>query len=267
MTVNARLFDGFDMGFNCPTCERTLGTRQGMRQHHTKVHGDPLPNRTCKGCGTEFYDEKARRMFCENCNPNGGENNGNWRAAKESTECRRCGSEFQYYPSDKDGVFCPECVAEADEFLGTHYAEVHGIEPVEFDCEQCGATRALPPSDVEDGRGRFCSHECKSAWMSENWRGEAHHAWKGGHEQWWYGDDWWQVRRAARERDGHECQRCGATREDLGREPDVHHIKPIREHDDPFDAHNLDNVICLCPSCHAGVESGSLVCPEPADVE
>lgn len=129
------------MGFDCPTCDRTLQTQRGMRQHHTKVHGDPLPNRTCKGCETEFYDEKARRVFCDNCNPNAGENNGNWRDARESAECRRCGSKFRYYPSDKAGVFCPECVAEADEFLGTHYAEVHGIEPVEFDCEQCGATR------------------------------------------------------------------------------------------------------------------------------
>jgi hypothetical protein len=32
-----------------------------MRQHHTQIHGVPLPNRTCKGCGTELYDPKARK--------------------------------------------------------------------------------------------------------------------------------------------------------------------------------------------------------------
>jgi len=104
---------------DCPTCGKSLNTEHGMRQHHTKVHGDPIPNRTCKGCETEFYDPKARKTYCEDCNPNAGEHNGNWRDAQESTECVECGTEFKYYPSDKDGVYCSECVEEVDKFLGT----------------------------------------------------------------------------------------------------------------------------------------------------
>jgi len=46
------------------------------------------------------------------------------------------------------------------------------------------------------------------------------------------------------------------TSEGIGREPDIHHIKPVREFDDPADAHQLDNVVCLCRSCHRTVESG-----------
>lgn len=32
----------------CPTCEKSLATRQGMRQHHAKVHGESLPNERAK---------------------------------------------------------------------------------------------------------------------------------------------------------------------------------------------------------------------------
>jgi len=31
----------------CPNCGKMLDTESGMRQHHTNVHGKPLPNRTC----------------------------------------------------------------------------------------------------------------------------------------------------------------------------------------------------------------------------
>jgi 5-methylcytosine-specific restriction endonuclease McrA len=229
-----------------------------MRQHHTKVHDDPLPNRTCEGCATEFYDPKAQRAFCDDCNPNAGEHNGNYRDATETAECRLCASTFEYYPSDRTGVFCPTCVEEAEEFLGTAYTEVHGIERVGLECEFCGRSFELPPGDVELGHGRFCSHECNSEWMSENWQGEDHHSWKGGTERSWYTGDWVQVRRAARERDDHSCRLCGKTKSEIGREPDVHHIEPVRTFDDPQDAHSLANVVCLCRQCHARAEAEGL---------
>ncbi len=82
---------------DCPQCEGSLSTEQRMRQHHTKVHGDPLPNRECSGCGTEFYGPKARREFCSECNPNAGEHNGNWQGAQETTTYDRCDETFTYY--------------------------------------------------------------------------------------------------------------------------------------------------------------------------
>lgn len=233
------------MAHDYPTCPRELRTEQGMRQHHAKVHGESLPNRTCEGCGMEFYDQKARLSYCDECNPNGGEHNGNYRDAEETAECRLCGTEFEYYPSDKDGVFCPSCVEEAEEFLGAPSWEVRGIERIEFDCEQCDTTFDLPPSDVACGRGRFCSHECKSRWMSENWQGEDHHTWKGGTDRSWYTGRWSSIRQEARERDNHACRLCNKSKEEIGREPDVHHIEPVRSFDDPQNAHRLDNVVCL----------------------
>lgn len=238
------------MGWPCPTCDRELSTRRGMRQHHTKVHGEPLLNRRCTGCGAAFYDEKARRSFCDDCNPNAGQNNGNWKGGKELAECRECGAEFAYYPSNKEGYYCPTCVEEDGGFLGEPYRK--DAETVETACRYCDVLMKVLQSELLRGRGRFCSRTCFAAWLSENIVGEAHHQWEGGPIR--YGRRWWRIRRRALERDEHACQRCGKTRAELGREPDVHHLQPVRTFDDAQDAHTLDNVVCLCRSCHREVE-------------
>lgn len=236
----------------CPSCGHSFESRRGARQHHTKVHGEPLDNRTCSGCGDSFYDPKARREYCDDCDPNAGRNNGNWRGAKEETECERCGSTFEYYPSNKDGVYCPDCVKRADEFLGTPYAEVVEAERQTKRCDYCGTEQEVLQSEIERGHGRFCSRECLSEWMSENWTGEDHHRWKGGETR--YLGNWKKARKEALQRDDNECQLCGKGADEIGRNPDVHHIKPIREHEDPRQAHDLENLITLCRSCHSKVE-------------
>lgn len=236
-----------------------------MRQHHTKVHGERPPNRTCIDCGAAFYHAKAQRKFCYDCNPNAGPNNGNWKDAKETAECRRCGGTFEYYPSDKKGVYCPDCVAGSDEFLGDAYWEVHDIERVDRECEECGKGMEILQSAIEyhenmdHNIGRFCSVDCQSSWMSNRWVGEGHPAWRGGPKR--YAGKWWSVREAALERDGYQCQVCGARRSELGQSPDVHHIIPIREFEQASEAHSLQNVISLCRKCHMNVEYGNTELP------
>lgn len=76
----------------------------------------------------------------------------------------------------------------------------------------------------------------------------------------------WQERRnAARARDNYMCQLCGRP-ESAKRQHDVHHRRPLREFlreaaargVDPAgvypEAHALDNLITLCPSCHKRAE-------------
>ena len=229
------------MGWPCPTCGRELTTERGMRQHHTKVHGEPLPNRVCKGCGSEFYDTKAQRTYCDDCNPNAGEHNGNWKGREETAECQLCGNEFSYYPSAKKGVYCPKCVEESDKFLGTPAHELKETERIERECDYCGDGMSVLKSDWERGHGRFCSHECLCLWMS-----------KDGATT--YNRGWFRARRLALERDNYSCQNCGKGADDLGQEPDVHHQTPVRLFDDAEDAHALENLISLCRSCHAHIE-------------
>lgn len=245
----------------CPTCGRSFSSGRGMRQHHTKMHDVRLPNRTCSDCGVEFYDSDARLEYCPTCNPNSGKNNGNWQNAKVRVECERCGSEFGYYPSNKKGVYCPTCVSEADEFLGDHYVEVHDIARLQRECDFCGIDISVLVSERESGAGRFCSRECLSNWMSENRRGKDHHHWLPGDST--YTGQWWEARRTALERDDYQCQYCGKTAEEIGRNPDVHHITPLRSFENPHEAHEIGNLISLCRSCHRRVESGIIEGPEP----
>jgi len=51
----------------CPTCDKELSSERGMRQHHTKVHENPLPNLVCKRCNESFYHPKSDRTFCSSC--------------------------------------------------------------------------------------------------------------------------------------------------------------------------------------------------------
>ncbi|MCU4925210.1 HNH endonuclease [Halobacteria archaeon AArc-dxtr1] len=237
---------------DCPTCGKSLRTEQGMRQHHTKVHDKPIPNRTCNGCETEFYDSKARREFCENCNPNAGEHNGNWNGGNETTTCKLCGETFEYYPSDKLGVYCPDCVEAADGQIPEN-PSTKGPR-VQTNCRHCAAVLEIRPSRIESRtRGVFCSLECYGGWLSANVVGPDHHQWEGGPIE--YGREWWRIRRQALERDGYECQECGAGPDELGRNPDVHHQTPVRSFGEPEDAHTLDNVISLCRPCHRRAES------------
>lgn len=91
-------------------------------------------------------------------------------------------------------------------------------------------------------------------------QGENNPNWKGGvtSNGIYRGPDWAEQREKALERDGHKCQICGRGVEDIGRNPDVHHIVPYGDFDDHEEANRLDNLISLCPSHHGKVEKGDL---------
>jgi DEAD/DEAH box helicase domain-containing protein len=68
-----------------------------------------------------------------------------------------------------------------------------------------------------------------------------------------YGPLWEKQRDLARARDGYRCQMCGLLEGD--REHDVHHKTPFRNFTNPAEAHQLHNLVTLCPACHRKAES------------
>jgi ribosomal protein S27AE len=72
-----------------------------------------------------------------------------------------------------------------------------------------------------------------------------------------HGSDFKEARKAALERSGYRCERCGMTntehkeRDDLfGGGLHVHHKVDTTEYDDMSKAHDLSNLEVLCAECH-----------------
>jgi hypothetical protein len=253
----------------CPTCGETFDSRRGLGVHHSAVHDELLPNRECAACGAAFHSGHERKYCSDDCRDEAvsfaGEHNPNWDGGRTATECERCGASFRYYPSEKPGLYCAECV-ENEQWR--HDRDISGRNnprwnggPVELDCDNCGDTFDRYPGNIE-GEGAFCSRDCQYDWLSEAFTGDGHPNWLGGGMPNYRGD-WRAVRREALERDDRTCVVCGTDAGELGRNPDVHHIVPVRayaeapEHDRE-DAHVLGNVVCLCPSCHRRAEFGKI---------
>jgi len=98
---------------NCRDSNKDFQSDATMRQHHTKVHEERLPNSECKSCGNEFF-RKSGGMYCDDCKEKRylGSNNPNYKDAKEKADCDECGKGFEYYPSEKDGLYCEECAED-----------------------------------------------------------------------------------------------------------------------------------------------------------
>lgn len=236
------------------------------------VHDEPLPNGTCSECEERFHSEHEKKYCSEACRETSvsfaGSSNPNYSGGKEQTTCELCSETFEYYPSRKEGEFCSTCVREETwreppEVDGTNNPRWGGGK-TELECAVCEKSFERYPSNIT-GEVSLCSETCRGEWLSEAFSGEGHPNWKGGGNG-AYGQGWNAVREKALERDDYRCKLCGATKSDLGRNPDVHHIAPVRIFDDlerldVEDAHFLDNVISLCISCHRKAEFGKV---EPA---
>lgn len=257
------------MVYHCPTCGDVFDSRRGLGVHQSVTHDERLPNRRCDHCGEEFYCDYERTYCSEDCLQDGqsfeGSSNPNYQGKKETTTCTSCGEQFDYYPSEKEGLYCGECVD------GGSWRDPPALEGEDnpqwgggkesVPCSVCGESVERYPNSARDG-AVLCSDDCRGRWLSENFSGSDHPNWDGGGID-TYGPGWSRVKRRALERDDYECVVCGATKAELDRNPDVHHLLPVRlfaeaERLNVSDAHYLENVVSLCPRCHRNVESGDL---------
>lgn len=261
-----------EAGVDCPECERSFTNQRGVKSHYAREHEGTLyeVDLECDWCGEEYQTEpyKAERGDHNFC---GQKCWGEWFSHNEElhkdrervqTECANCSAELELKPSHykKDGNnFCNrECSSEwkSENITGEKHPNWEGGKS-ERECTYCGSSvhrykrqfRAMP----------FCDHDCYGAWLSENKSGENSTRWKGGDTlgNIYYGPNWIQQKKKALRRDQYRCQRCFKSENELTRKPDVHHLKRIRWYKNNLDApewykkgNKLDNLVCLCPSCH-----------------
>jgi 5-methylcytosine-specific restriction endonuclease McrA len=230
----------------CPTCGRDdFESNAGMRRHHARMHGESLSEIEfdCDCCGESFTRPLAWVKKCEgtgnycsneckNASIDVGVTN------RETRVCDGCDSEFEVVPSsDKD--FCSLDCAYGNRSIDNAHTK---------DCEICGDEfRTGGQSKAE--RRKTCSRDCRQEWLTGRYRGEDSATWKGGYDQ-YYGNNWPEQRKKARERDNYTCQVCGVEEAQLDKQLSVHHVFPVREFDDPEDANGLINLVTMCEPCH-----------------
>lgn len=199
--------------YGCPSCDKLLLSELGVKRHHSRTHNESLTvvSRPCSYCGDMVEQQKCR---------------------------------IKRY----DNAFCDtDCKAKWQSEQGGH---THALsEKIETSCDNCGKTIYRVESKVSRSEHNFCGFECYGEHRSRNYRGENNPRWDGGSPN-DYGPDWPKMRRKALKRDGYQCVICGKSKEELGMNPDVHHIKPVKSFDTPNDANYLDNLVTLCRNHH-----------------
>ncbi len=120
---------------------------------------------------------------------------------------------------------------------------------IECYCDSCTNLLIRLPAQVS--QHNFCDSKCLGQWLSKNKSGAASSRWKGGYEG-YYGESWVSARRTTRKRDNDTCQNCFRTKEQMGKNLDVHHKIPFRTFgvERHLEANSLTNLVCFCASCH-----------------
>lgn len=119
--------------------------------------------------------------------------------------------------------------------------------------------------------GKTCSDICLRMFYRENedrkrkigvaLRGSLHPRWMGG-ISWlsnnsYRGPDWDSIAERARKKVHYQCQRCGKSQVENGRDLDVHHIIPFFNFTNSRVANAMKNLRVLCQECHH-IEEGQV---------
>lgn len=253
--------------WDCPTCDSSFDSENGMKVHHSMAHGESIAGVEveCAYCGETTRVNRRRaesydKAFCDS------ECMGKWQTEyrvgednpqydRVDVECSTCGETFATHPyrvEAQERHFCDHgCYAEA--LKGEERPEYENSETVE--CGWCGELFKKQVSKVKKTDLHFCDFDCYRGWHSENMVGENSPRWNGGLFD--YGPGWTQQKReTVRERDGRKCADCGMSErehiEERGQKLHVHHITPARDIDDPEERNAVENLIALCGTCHLG---------------
>lgn len=230
------------------------------------VPSDPNPKRTRKFCSRACSSIAQRKQIavpCLRCGktmmraPWHAERGGSQYCSRACQHpaahitCDWCGKQKRVSPSGiGERNFCSRKCGRAWQgaqgIVGVPYARV------DVTCDSCGVVFQRQQYAVKSRN--YCSKVCFYHAHIDNMGGDKNPAWRGGFDP-YYGPNWKQQARRARQRDSHTCQHCGAIEADLHCAMHVHHIIPLRDFQRDFRRANaLSNLVSLCPACHKLLE-------------
>jgi 5-methylcytosine-specific restriction endonuclease McrA len=120
-------------------------------------------------------------------------------------------------------------------------------------CRQCRKSFKHPVWYAEEGlRLFFCGAACRRKWERDIGTPHVRVRLTGRPKH--RGGNWDAIVERIRQRDGHRCRGCGADEAVLPRRLDVHHRIPVRLFSSSSEANREENLVAVCPSCHARME-------------
>ena len=193
----------------------------------------------CEVCGEAFSVKPYRAKSARFCSLACG---GKWHmSVRQMSGLHKAGNQY------RKGLR-PSNAFKAEEVRGPNNPK--WVDPLEFKCANCGKAVHLKPwlarqNNTRTGL-RFCGQPCFRSYM----HGPNDPRYVGGIVT-YRGRGWREIRLVAVERDKGTCQECGKY---VGQSIPVHHKRPYREFSTPQEANALENLICLCQSCHMRIE-------------
>lgn len=230
-----------------PYLEKQKALSDRYKIEYTKTY-----KKVCEFCGNPFTvvgSSQRNKKYCsKECENNSRktlerDNNG---LLRNTFVCKGCGRTFDN-PSKYRIIryYCDDC-------LHTHRS-ISQIKRVEVKCGYCGKPMKIIPSRYKDNEVNYCSVSCMAKDYTRRFSGENSPSWKGGKKH--YTGFWQRQRDKARRRDLFKCRVCGITEKSLGKELSVHHIRKYRLFSNKERANSINNLVCLCPTCHSYIHS------------
>ena len=107
-----------------------------------------------------------------------------WKGGKSKLICETCGKEFEVYPyrvKKTLAKYCSiECRGKARSKLIMGENHPNYKEKIEKVCEFCGKEIKVRAGSEKNGRGKYCSVECRGKARSEKYVGKNSPRWLGG---------------------------------------------------------------------------------------
>lgn len=211
-------------------CSYSCNNKSRAKTPETK----PIP---CPTCGKLFTPNRTKpETFCSfECYKKSAKRN-------QLRTCKHC--KGQFFPAHSTIKFCSRYCMRTYSIAKNHVTKR---------CKHCAKKFMSRKSTNQI----YCSVKCRATDI--NVFGPNNPNWRGGIE---YnpGPYWEDSAKEARKRDNYICQLCGAKQTYPAL--DVHHIIPLRDFDGDLEsAHQLDNLITLCRSCHNKVEGDNTFMP------
>lgn len=196
--------------------------------------------KTCEICGSFFQVRPYRAVTARFCSRACG---GKWHMAHRKM------------PNDhKVGNTWRKGLRPSNAFTSDQARTMSLVAGEQHECALCRSRFEIKPwlarqNKTKSGK-RFCSKRCHGLYKKIQESGTNAPDYVGGITT-YRGKGWPEARAAAVSRDKGVCQECGIA---VGASIPVHHIRPYRLFETSEQANAIENLVCLCQSCHMRVE-------------